>query len=254
MENVPTVKDETLPFVLMDRLDDVLIIEELEGRMPDILTYHYNDGKQEVWGLSKGGIDECTNELSKKGEVIRELELVFTDGKDEAFFQVKAGRYAVKNDGTEILLDTKIGVKRQPKKHPRGSDNPFWYEQGSIKACRNAAFRLIPKAITQAVIEYAKQHSKVKEVEVKPEDNPPNPPQENKPQTQSSKTSDSTGCISKAQVSRFWAIAKATGANNDTIKNWLIEKYHIDHTDQIPYKQYEEICKKVKEDLSIPNS
>ncbi len=162
------VKDDSLPFRMMDALDDQLIIAELEGRMPEILTYHFSDRGQEVWGLSKAGVDEATGELSKQGEVIRELELNFTDGEKEAYFTVKAGRYVIAKSGQEVLLDTKFGTKRQPKKTTKkdGSqvDNSFWYEQGSIKACRNASMRLIPKTIVQAVIENAKKVGKVKEV------------------------------------------------------------------------------------------
>jgi len=165
------VRDESLPFKLMDALDDQLIIAELEGRMPEILTYHFSDKGQEVWGLSKAGVDEATGELSKQGEVIRELELNFTDGQDEAFFTVKAGRYVVSRDGKEVLLDTKFGTKRQAKLTPKGNPNTFWYEQGSIKACRNASMRLIPKTIVQAVIENAKKKGEVKEV--KQEEVPP---------------------------------------------------------------------------------
>ena len=158
------VKDDSLPFKLMDALDDQLIIAELEGRMPEILTYHFSDKGQEVWGLSKAGVDEATGELAKQGEVIRELELNFTDGQEEAFFNVKAGRYIVSKDGKEILLDTKFGTKRQSKTTSTGKVNSFWYEQGSIKACRNASMRLIPKTIVQAVIENAKKKGKVKEI------------------------------------------------------------------------------------------
>jgi len=176
-----TVRDESLPFKLMDALDDQLIIAELEGRMPEILTYHFADKGQEVWGLSKAGVDEATGELSKQGEVIRELELVFTDGQEEAFFTVKAGRYVVSRDGKEILLDTKFGTKRQSKKTARGNENTFWYEQGSIKACRNASMRLIPKTIVQAVIENAKKKGKVKEVK-------PTPPEQGQPEPEKPKT------------------------------------------------------------------
>lgn len=188
-ENLPVEKDNSLPFKLMDALDDQLIIAELEGRMPEVLTYHFSDKGQEVWGLSKAGVDEATGELAKQGEVIREIELVFTDGEKEAFFNVKAGRYVISKDGKEILLDTKFGTKRQSKKTPKGNDNQFWFEQGSIKACRNASMRLIPKTIVQAVIENAKQKGKVKEIkpngeqkaeqkvsEGKPGDAPHSPP------------------------------------------------------------------------------
>jgi len=156
--------DSSLPFVLFDRLDDDLIIKELEGRLPGVLTYHFNQDGQELWGLSKSGVDECSNELAKKGEVIREIECNFVDKEDEALFTVKAGRYAISKDGKEVLLDTKLGFKRQSKKTKSGKDNPFWFEQGSIKACRNSASRLIPASIKAGVIEYAKAQGKVKEV------------------------------------------------------------------------------------------
>ena len=163
-EKALAVRDDSLPFRLMDALDDQLIISELEGRMPEVLTYHFTDKGQEVWGLSKAGVDEATGELAKQGEVIRELELNFTDGEAEAFFTVRAGRFVISKEGKEILLDTKFGAKRQPKKTSKGNDNSFWYEQGCIKACRNASMRLIPKTIVQAVIDHAKSKGKVKEV------------------------------------------------------------------------------------------
>lgn len=159
-ENVPKVQDDSLPFWLMDRLDDDLIVQELEGRLPSILTYHYTDkatGK-EIWGVSKSGVDEATAELAMKGEVIRELEMNMVDKEDEALFTVKSGRYLVNKEGTrEILLDTKFGFKRQSKRNAGGGYNTFWYEQGSIKAARNASMRLIPKMVIAGVVELAKK-------------------------------------------------------------------------------------------------
>ena len=74
MENVPRERSD-LPFKLMDELDDELIVKELQGQLPEVLTYHFKDKGQEVWGLSKAGVDEATSELAKQGEVIRELEI-----------------------------------------------------------------------------------------------------------------------------------------------------------------------------------
>ena len=53
-------------------------------------------------------------------------EVTFTDGPEEAFFNVKAGRYVVSKEGKEILLDTAFGFKRQAKKYESGGTNPFW--------------------------------------------------------------------------------------------------------------------------------
>ena len=153
------------PFQIMDRLDDELIIQELEGRLPDVLTYHFEDKGKEIWGLSKAGVDECKTELAKKGEVIRELEVDWDDKEREAFFRVKVARYVIDKEGKEILLDTAMGFKRQPKHYATNDKfDPFWYEKGGIKACRNACMRLIPKTIQEAVIEYAKKGGKVKTI------------------------------------------------------------------------------------------
>jgi len=167
MENKEALvkRDDFTPFLLFDRLDDELIIRELEGQLPDVLTYHFKDetGK-EVWGISKAGVDEAKAELGKRGgEVIREMEVTHSDKEDEAYFTVKAGRYVVSKEGKEVLLDTAFGFKRQPKKTPKGKLNPFWFEQGAIKAARNASSRLIPKSIIQGIIELGKASGKVKE-------------------------------------------------------------------------------------------
>jgi len=164
------VRDSFEPFVIMDRLDDELIVQELQGKLPQVLTYHFTQDGKETWGLSKSGVDEATNQLAKGGEVIRELEMNFEDNDEEGFFQVKSGRFVVSKDGKEILLDTKFGTKRQPKKTTNTKTgeikyNPFWYEQGAMKAARNASMRLIPVEIKEAVIAFAKTAGKVKRVE-----------------------------------------------------------------------------------------
>jgi len=226
--------DSSLPFVLFDRLDDDLIIKELEGRLPGVLTYHFNQDGQELWGLSKSGVDECSNELAKKGEVIRELECNFVDKDDEALFTVKAGRYAISKDGKEVLLDTKLGFKRQSKKTKYGKENSFWFEQGSIKACRNAASRLIPASIKAGVIEYAKAQGKVKEVKKEEGHEPSKKQNGNAPPPE--------GAISDPQRKRFWAIAKGAGKSDDEIKAYL-KSLGIEHTKDIPKAKYDEVCK-----------
>ena len=158
------------PFQIMDRLDDKQIVAELEGRLPEILTYHFKDKGQEVWGLSKRGVDEAKSELARKGEVIREMDFNWTNEKDEAYFVVKAGRYLINNEGQEVLLDTAYGTKRQPKNWKKDKPNPFWFEQGGMKASRNACSRLIPNKIKEAVIAYAKKEGKVQDVKPEKED------------------------------------------------------------------------------------
>lgn len=180
-------ENDSTPFWLMDRMDDDLIKQELEGKMPDVLTYHFEDKGREIWGLSKAGVDEAKAELAKKGEVLRVLDVQFVDGEKDGKFIVKVGRYVISNAGQEVLLDTTAGFKKQDKKKKardgREYDDPFWFESGGVKAQRNAFHSLIPKTIIQGVIEYAKQHGKVKEVK---NSEHPQPEKQNETQGQTS--------------------------------------------------------------------
>ncbi len=105
------------PFQLMDRLDEEALRRELEGVASTDLVYVVKEGGQEVVGLSKTGVDECCMALVSQGQVIREEDLEYAvigeDDDREALFKVKAARYAVSPDGTEVRLDQVIGVKRQ---------------------------------------------------------------------------------------------------------------------------------------------
>lgn len=168
------------PFTIMDKMDDELILAEIEGRIVDTWVYHFFEGGKEQWGLSKVGVDAACSELAKKGEVIRELELNFyLDPVDKEYvvFVSKAGRFAVTRDGKEVLLDTAIGTKRQWTKLIRkdGSTcpNQFYFEQGAMKALRNARARLISEEIKTKIIAFAKEKNKTKSVatpEALPED------------------------------------------------------------------------------------
>ncbi len=66
--------------------------------------------------------------------------------------------------------------------------------------------------------------------------------------TQPARTSDEF--INEAQGKRFFAIAKSTKASNDQIKEWLLKEYSIEHSKDIPKDLYDEICTRVKDDLS----
>jgi len=106
------------PFQLMDRLDEEALRKELEGVARTELVYVVKEGRQEVVGLSKTGVDECCLALVAQGQVIREEDLqyeVVGEGEGrEALFKVKAARFAVSPAGQEVRLDQVIGVKRQP--------------------------------------------------------------------------------------------------------------------------------------------
>lgn len=59
------------------------------------------------------------------------------------------------------------------------------------------------------------------------------------------------GVITEPQRKRFYAIAKSTHASDDEIKNWLMSEYGFEHTKDIPKALYDEICKRVVDDLGV---
>ncbi len=77
-------------------------------------------------------------------------------------------------------------------------------------------------------------------------------PQMKKSPEQSS--TDKGEVITDPQAKRFFAIAKGTGATDDQIKEWLFREYDIEHSKDIPKSLYNEICKRVKDDLTDSNA
>ena len=225
------------PFAAMDRLDDEAILAELEGRVMKALVYSFNQGGQTVTGLSKAGVDATVREMAKQHEVIRELDCTFQDFGNDALFTAKAGRYAVKFDSeqgkaVEVLLDTRIGTKRQSKKMPNGRDNPFWFEQGSMKALRNANMRLLREDLKQAIIARAMAEGGVREVRPEEAAIPETPRQQ---ATGSRKPSD-------AQIRRLRAIQKAHQVSDEALHAYLQEIHKLASVNDITLKQYETVC------------
>jgi hypothetical protein len=160
------------PFQLMDRLDEEALRKELDGVASTDLVYVIRESGHEVVGLSKTGVDECCMALVSQGQVIREEDLhyeVLGEGEDrEALFTVKAARFAVSPAGQEVRLDQVIGVKRQALYTRTNQLNPHWFEQGAMKAARNARFRLIPGNVRAQVIASARRSGQARVVDAEP--------------------------------------------------------------------------------------
>lgn len=54
------------------------------------------------------------------------------------------------------------------------------------------------------------------------------------------------GTISEAQRKRLFAIAKTAGWEVEQLKEFLKDQYQIEHTTDIPWKRYEEICRAIE--------
>ena len=174
------------PFEVMERVEDQAIIQELRGEVIESLVYEFTDRDgRKVMGLSKAGVDRVAGEMAMKGEVLRELDFELIPDSDSVTAVVKAGRFAVSQDGREILLETVFGTKRQPRKreiyvrgkdgktvmkdgHPvrRLEEDPFVVEVAMVKAARNAKRRLMPESLITKVIDMARQEGKVRKLEL----------------------------------------------------------------------------------------
>jgi len=159
-------------FEKFEQLDDKIILAELENRVLDEWVYHFVQDGKDIWGIGKAGIDGCTKEMGKIGIALREdwvkIEIDPTHPEFVLFIACVSKHFVDK--GGEAMVESAIGTKRQWIKIKRRTDgkvvaNKFWFEQGSIKALRNAKSRLIPEDIKAKIIAYAKQHKKVRKIE-----------------------------------------------------------------------------------------
>jgi hypothetical protein len=172
------------PFEIMERVEDEAVIQELRGEVIETLVYEFSDRDgRRVVGLSKAGVDRVASEMAMKGEVLRELDFELIPDADSVTAVVKAGRFAVSQDGREILLETVFGTKRQPRKreiYVRGKDgkpiikdgqplkrleeDPFVVEVAMVKAARNAKRRLMPESLITKVIDMARREGRVRKL------------------------------------------------------------------------------------------
>ena len=172
MNNLPAVIEKDV-FAIMDKLDDEIIQAELENRVVSTWVYSFpgQDGKAQT-GLSKRGVDEACTEMAKKGHIIEELSIEYSQcpvSKEHVLFKALVRRVLVNKDGSRVPLESVFGTKRQwikdTRKNGPAVDDKFWYEKGAAKALRNARSRLIPAEIQATIISLAKKSGKVKNIE-----------------------------------------------------------------------------------------
>ncbi|KKN79618.1 hypothetical protein LCGC14_0338220 [marine sediment metagenome] len=198
--NEQAVVQKVDPYQLMDLMDDAAIIEEIKGRISKAWAYNFRQGNEDVWGLSKVGVDACCREMAKMGEVIREDGVDYgVDPTDDRYilFKASATRYAVNKNGEQVMLDSAYGTKRQcrlivtSREGVTDRENNFWFEQGAMKALRNARARLISEEVRAQIMSLAKEGGKVAQISeevVEGAVKPPQPPPQPQPAAQASPT------------------------------------------------------------------
>lgn len=77
------------------------------------------------------------------------------------------------------------------------------------------------------------------------------PPQERRPPLPAH---DGTAdvMISDAQRKRLWVIIQKSGRTEDDVRSWLLERYRISSTREIPRRLYDDICKAVEAKGGLP--
>lgn len=171
-KNLPATIESQDIFEKFEQLDDKVILAELENQVLDDWVYHFVQDGKDIWGIGKAGIDGCTKEMGKKGIALREDSIDFVvdpTHPEYVLFTAKVSKHFVGNEGAEATVESAIGTKRQwimiRRRDGKIVSNKFWFEQGSIKALRNAKSRLIPEDIKAKILTFAKQHKKVRKIE-----------------------------------------------------------------------------------------
>ena len=157
---------EVKPFVLMDAEDEKQIVAEMRGEIIKAYVYRYTDKGHTVEGLSKAGVDAVAMNLAMKKRPLRVLEQTVSEDDNYIKVIVKVGRYIINEDGTENLLDTTLGTKRQAKFYAGGKENPFAYEQAVVKAERNGKRKLMPEKIIIEMMKLYKNEGRMKDIEI----------------------------------------------------------------------------------------
>lgn len=153
-EVVPISSD---PLAVVEELEDTAIIEAVQGKVSPTWVYSFPQGGATVTGLSVVGVEQAAREMAQRGEALRIIDchIEYEDDREARFVAV-AGRYAVSGDGKQVLLDSTMRAKRQPKfmKLRNGTEkpDPHWYEKGMSKATRNAKAALLSDEVRQFII------------------------------------------------------------------------------------------------------
>jgi hypothetical protein len=166
--------DETAVMVTLDKHDEAVIVQELQGRLSKAMLYDFPQGGQRLVDLSWPGVRECIHEMNRTGKcrisIVKgsaEFESVQEDvgDGDEPCWMVTV----MAED--EVTGETNYGTALEPKRiklkdstaKRRRSEGKFVDDAGKIadpfsrqkalgKAQRNAYKTFIPETLRQTLI------------------------------------------------------------------------------------------------------
>lgn len=228
---IPKKESPSLPYMLMDRQDDTLILQELQGAVIEHLVYSFKDrGGKEITSLSKAGVDQTVLEMSNKKNFV--YEVVDTNFReDEKYFyvdvKVERSRLLFNRRGEykgKIPMGSATGHKRQAKKvfTRKGlQDDQFAYEKAFSKAERNAKMSLIPKPFVLEMIKLFRKKGQVKEITLEQK-------------------------IGSAELRTIHAVGAELGLNHEKIKDLVRDQFGYESLNEIEKGQLQEVMELLK--------
>jgi len=144
------------PYVVMDKMDESEIIEELKGAYLEGMVYEYKIAGRTVTGVSYMGIKEIAYQLPLRSGREISTELISVHESDTHWTVVMRGIH----EG----IGSRIGTVVQAKNHASGKPNPFAYTIAFSKAQRNAIRAVLPELSIQQFIAEARSSGKIKDV------------------------------------------------------------------------------------------
>ena len=144
--------------VVLNDVDDDLILAELAGRASQAWVYKLpaTGGGEPQTGLTIQGVHAVGREMAKNGEALRVMDWDFRETLDHVTAFVRVGRYAIRQDGTDALLDVSLGTRREHFRKPKR--NGGWYldptalEKAMSKAERNGMAKLLDEGLRQKTL------------------------------------------------------------------------------------------------------
>lgn len=152
-------------FRAMDRADELLILDEIQGRALEVFVYDFGKGKQRKVDLSVAGVKEAVRLLNERGgagiRVANTAPLVeeFQEG-DESYYRVMV--YAEDTRGKSGYWGTAVEPKHMKLQSGATAWDRFALTKALNKAERNALKKHIPEEIRQTIISMAREEDRVR--------------------------------------------------------------------------------------------
>lgn len=151
----------------MDRADEELILDELQGKPLEVYVYDFGTGKKRVTDLTVAGVNEAVRLLNERGGSairISSQQPVVEEFTEDGKRYVRVMVYAEDGRGSHGAWGVATEPLHMEMKNGEKSWDKFAATKALNKAERNAKKKMIPEEFRQTIIATARQEGKVKEL------------------------------------------------------------------------------------------